>query len=220
MIRGVIFDVDGTLLNSMPVWEQAGERYLLSQGKTAERGLAKRLFSMSLEESAAYLKGHYLPELSPEEIIQGIEAVISGFYEKEVMPKPGAEELMRELKGRHIPAVAATSGRQTLVEAAFGRLGISGYFKRILTCSEIGKGKTEPDIFLAAADVIGAAPEEIWVFEDSLYAVRTAVQAGFRTVGVYDEASKEDLEWMKTETDLFLYEWSESGAFWRMALQG
>lgn len=217
MIRGAVFDIDGTLLDSMPVWEHAGERYVRSRGKTPETGLAERLFPMSLEESAVYLKEQYALKQSPEEILEGIDAVIAGFYEKEVPLKQGAAEFLKELQDRHIPMAAATSGRGALAEKAFERLGIRSCFKRIITCTEIGKGKNEPDIFLAAAEVIKAAPEEIWVFEDTLHAVQTAAHAGFRTVGVFDEASSGQTEEIQKTADIFLYHLKDFEAFWKKA---
>lgn len=92
---------------------------------------------------------------------------------------------------------------------AFERLGIAKYFDRIFTCEEVGAGKTKPDIYLRAAEYLGTRPEETVVFEDVIHAIRTAKQAGFQVVGIYDETSKDDQEEVRREADWYCREWAE-----------
>ena len=219
-VQGVIFDVDGTLLDSMSVWDHVGEWYLQKQGRTAEEGLAKKLFAMSLPESAIYLKETYGLPQTPEEIIQGIDEVIRWFYEKEVLPKNGAVEILTWLRERAVPVMIATSGDRELVEAAFERLGMRSLTDKIFTCTEMGKGKSEPDIFLAAAACMGLPPEEVWVVEDTLYALRTAARAGFRTVGVYDAASRMQTAEIQRTADLYAEGLAELRTAWEQMDMG
>lgn len=203
-IKGVIFDVDGTLLDTMPMWTQAGVRYLESQGITAETGLSEKLFKMTADMAAVYMKERYHLAQSEEEICKGILRTVENFYFHEADFKPGAKMLMEDLKAAGIPMTIATSTNKYCIAAAFDRLGYTDYFDAILTCPELGTHKSEPDIFFAAAEAMASEAEETWVFEDGLYAVETAKAAGFRTVGIFDEASVSDQEELKRLADVYV----------------
>lgn len=203
MIKSAIFDVDGTLLDSMQIWDNAGERYLLSVGQKAENGLSQKLFNMSLSEGAEYMKKRYAFPFSTDKIVSGVLKIIEDFYFYEVNLKSGAKEFLQFLKSNNIKMTVATSSDKTHIKKAFERLGISDYFTDIVTCSEIGKGKTSPDIYLACGKILGTAPSETLVFEDALFAVETARKAGFRTVGVYDESSEKDKNRIKAVCDYY-----------------
>lgn len=157
-IHGAIFDVDGTLLDSMVIWEEAAVRYLNSLGLEPEENLSEKIMTMSMEEGADYLIDHYGVSLTRTQILDGIRELIRGFYEDEVQLKPGVEQVIKLLASKDIPMIIATSSDSACVTAGLKRLGVWSYFKGILTCSDIGKGKTEPDIYLAAAKEIGSKP--------------------------------------------------------------
>ena len=203
MIKGAIFDVDGTLLDSMEIWEDVGIRYLKSIGVEAEPDLPEVMFTMSLPEGAAYVKEHYRLTQETDEIIKGVLDIIRNYYEETAPLKPGVTKILEELSGKRIPMTVATSNNKEEVEAAFKRLGIASYFSRIFTCEEVGAGKTRPDIYMKAAEYMGTRPEETVIFEDVLHAIRTAKKAGFLAVGLYDEASKADQEEIKKEADWY-----------------
>ena len=217
MIRGVIFDVDGVLLNSMPVWENLGELYLNRLGIEAGKGLGDTLFTMSLEEGAAYLISHYHLDKTPEEIIKGLNREVQDFYENRVPLKEGARQYLQEFRERQIPMVIATSGDRKNAEAALKRLKVFSYFQGVFTCSEIGSSKSQPDIYYAAALQIDTEPSETWVFEDALHALQTAKRAGFKTVGVYDKASDRDLAHIWNTADIYLSEFKDFNIFWKRA---
>ena len=103
MIKGMIFDADGTLLDSMPIWDDLGARYLKGIGIEAEPGLSEILFCMSLEESAAYMKRTYGLSQTEEEIRNGVLAKLDDFYVNEVQAKPGVSEFLRTLHERKVP---------------------------------------------------------------------------------------------------------------------
>lgn len=201
MIRGAIFDIDGTLLDSMDIWNDLGEKYLARQGIPAEKGLGEILFPMTLEESAVYLKEQYRLPFSPGEIKAGVLQVVENFYRQEVSLKPGMEALVRSLAGRGVPMVLATTGSPELAEAALRRLGLWQYFRGLLTTSELGTSKREPLIYRKAAELLGTVPEETAVYEDVIHALRTAKQAGFYTVGVFDRASAADWDEIRRLAD-------------------
>ena len=192
MIDGVIFDVDGTLLDTMPVWHDAGARFLATLGIQAEPGLGDLLFEETVETGAQYLIDHYGLSMSIPEIARGIDEQVEQFYFREADFKPGARELLQQMYDAGIHLTVATSTHRNCIEAAFDRLGIRGMFEGIFTCSEVGATKNNPAIFYAAEDCMQTQPEYTWVFEDGLYAIRTAEAAGFRTVGIYDPVSEKD----------------------------
>ena len=204
MIRGIIFDVDGVLLNSMPVWENLGELYLKSRGIPAEKGLGETLFSMSLEEGARYLISHYGLELTCEQVVKGLAREVRDFYAERVPLKEGARQFLDEFRERKIPMVIATSGDRNNTEAALKRLKVFSYFQGIFTCSEIGSGKNQPDIYYAAALHLDTDAEETLVFEDAYHALRTAGKAGFKTVAVYDRSNDKQLAQIWNTADIYL----------------
>ena len=120
-IKGVIFDVDGVLLDSLEIWTDLGARYLVSMGKVPEQGLADILFSMSMEQGAAYLKEHYSVPETTEKIYQGLQDMLRDFYYYEVKAKPGAQQLLRAISDAGISITAATSSPRALIEPALGR---------------------------------------------------------------------------------------------------
>ena len=215
MIKGIIFDVDGTLLNSMPVWENLGELYLRAQGKSAEKGLRDILYTMGVRQGAAYLKTQYGLDQTIEEVIEGLNREVRGFYEKKVPLKEGVREYLERFRELSLPMMLATSGDKTNVRAALSRLGILSWFEGILTCLEMGTDKNHPDVFLAAALQMDLDPSEILVFEDALYAIQTAKRAGFRTVAVYDKANDRDLAKIWKLAEIYLPEYTEFDIFWR-----
>lgn len=217
MIRGVIFDVDGVMLNSMPVWENLGELYLKRLGIEAEKDIREKLFSMSIEEAAGYLISQYGLDKTPEEIISGLNREVKDYYEQRVPLKEGVRQYLQEFRERKIPMAIATSGDRQNAEAALKRLKVYSFFSGIFTCSEIGSSKTQPDIYYAAALQIDTEPSETWVFEDALHAIRTAKQAGFCTAAVYDKASDRDLAQIWNTADIYLPEWKDFDIFWKRA---
>lgn len=207
-IHGAIFDVDGTLLDSMVIWEEAAVRYLHSLGLEPEENLSEKIMTMSMEEGADYVIEHYGVNLTRKEILNGIRELIRGFYEDEVQLKPGVEQVIKTLSDKKIPMIIATSSDSACVTAGLKRLGVWKYFKGILTCTDIGKGKTEPDIYLAAAKEIGSKPSETVVFEDALHAIVTAKKAGFVTVGIYDSYNQDEKEIRKV-ADYYYKSWDD-----------
>lgn len=204
MIEGAIFDLDGTILDSMSIWDNAAEMFLSRMGIEAEAGLGKIMFSMSMIEGAEFLNNRYGLDMDADAILMGINYTIENFYYYQVQLKEGVEQFLKDMKQAGIKMVAATSSDRQVVERALKRLNVRNYFDRIFTCTEIGAGKVKPDIYLAAAEYMGTFPKDTWVFEDALHAIRTAKNAGFRTVGVYDASSMENLEEIKVISDIYL----------------
>ena len=204
MIKGAIFDIDGVLLDSMGIWDDLGARYLRSLDKIPEEGLNKILFSMSMEQGAEYLNEHYGLNKSVKETVEGIGRMLEDYYFYEVLLKPGAKEILEFLKSKSIKMAAATSSPRMHIEKALSRNGLLGYIEKIYTTSEVGVSKHSPDIYNLAADFLKTKSEETLVFEDSLYALKTAKEAGFVTVGVFDEKGESNQAELENQADLYL----------------
>lgn len=217
MIKGVIFDVDGTLLNSMPIWENLGELYLKKLGIEAENGLGSILFAMSMEEAAAYLIERYDLSLGVTDVVEGLARQVEEFYAEKVPLKEGVRQYLQEFRERGIPMVIATSGDRKNAQAALKRLKVLSYFDGIFTCSEIGSGKSQPDIYLTAMLKMDTEPENTWVFEDALHAIQTAKRAGFKTVAVYDRANDKNLAQIWKTADIYLPEFTDFELFCKRA---
>lgn len=202
-MKGAVFDVDGTLLDSMPIWMEAGSRYLKTLGLVPEEGLGEKIFSMTMSEGADYLNRAYGLHKEPSRIIDEINAVVEGFYFREAPLKPGTIELLDAMREAGMKLSAATATDYHLIEGAFRRLGILEYFSGIFTCTQVGAGKDKPLIYETAAQAMETAPEETCVLEDALHALRTAKRAGFFAIGIYDEASIARQKDMQEEADLY-----------------
>lgn len=197
MIRYAIFDLDGTLLDSSEMWQNLGVRYLTLLGIDAPADLAESLCVMTMLESANYLRDKYSIPYSVDEILRQFARMTEDFYKKRVGFRTGAPRLLAQLRARCIKMSIATAGDVNLGMAALNRLGVSNFFAGAVSCSEYGS-KTSPEVFLAAADLIYAVPDETIVFEDSLHAVRSAKSAGFRTAAVCDISERNQDELKRT----------------------
>lgn len=196
MITHAIFDVDGTILDTTEMWNSLPERYLAACGITVDgAALSERMRSMSLPEAGEFLRTEYGLPYSVDEILRQVSDMTRKFFAEEVELRAGIPSLLFELHKRGVRMSVATAGDRELILAAFRRHGIDGFFEGIATCSEYGS-KHSPEVFLAAAEIVGGKPSQTLVFEDSLFAVRTAKAAGFVTAAVRDigEDKQDDLQ--------------------------
>ena len=211
-----IFDFDGTLFDSMPLWYTCGDQFLLGVGRTPEPNLWDTFRTMSLEQAAAWVKADYGLDLTEQQIIDGINATVEHGYFHEVLPKPGVVDFVRDLRKRGVSCGIATATDAYLVEAALARCGMGDLFEVIFTCGGLHTTKHEPLIFEKAAKALGADADTAVVFEDAIHAIRTAKGAGFTVVGIANDF-QDDPEEIRGTVDVFLDTFECPESFWDFA---
>ena len=216
MIRGAIFDLDGTLLDSMSLWDTFGEDYLRLLGKEPHEDLTETFKTFTLAQSAEYYRTHYGVTLSVEEIVNGVNRMIEGYYTNEVNVKSGADHFVKELYGQGVRMCVATVTDRYLAEAALERLGMRQYFSEIFTTAEVGYDKTSPHIYRAALAHLGTEKNETVVFEDAYHALMTAKEDGFTVAAVYDRHETRQVE-MKAAADYYMSDYKKFA--WQKAMR-
>lgn len=209
MNKGIIFDVDGTILDSMKIWMEAGKIYLDQFGIEEKENIAEILFNLTMSEGAKYIKETYKIDKTIQEIIDGMNSIVYEFYEKEAMPKDGVLEFIGYLYDNKIPMTVVTSTDRPMIEAAFKRLDLEKYFKKIFTSSEVGKGKDNPLIFEKAIEKMNSNKEGTWLIDDAFYSLNTAYNNGINTVGIYDDSSKLHQEKVKSVSTIYIKDWTQ-----------
>ena len=217
MIQGAIFDVDGTLLDSMGVWDTIGEDYLRSLGYEPREKLNDKFRTMSIREAAEYYIAEYGVTLPVEEICCQVNGWIERFYRVETQLKPGAADFVRRLHDAGVKLAIATATDDFLVEAALRRCGVMDYFSGLITCTQVNQGKNRPDVYRAAMERIGTCRENTMVFEDSLKALGTARNDGFLTVGVCDRFER-DQAGLAALAHIYIKDYTDCEDFWKFAL--
>ena len=208
-MAAAIFDMDGTLIDTMPVWRNAAANYLSHLGVHVDPNLGTRFFDLTVVEAAEVIRNEFSVDLSIAEIEAGIFAEVGRSYREEAPFKPGAVEFVRLLARKQIPMCIVSSGSKPLISAALERAGVLDCFTEIFGAAQTGIDKRQPTMFMQAAELMGAEPVRTWVFEDALYAVRTVKPFGFRTVGIADELSAGMADQLAAEADLYWEEYPQ-----------
>ncbi len=216
MLKGAVFDFDGTLFDSMFIWDTIGEEYLCSIGYVPRPDINEVLKPMSLTQAACYFRDEYGVTLPQDEIVNGVNRRIEHFYRNEVQPKRDAESFLQLLTDHGVRMCLATATDRYLVEAALVRCHMEKYFSEILTCSSVGSGKDNPLIFRKAMNFLNTEKQDTWIFEDALHAVMTAKGDGFFVAAVYDRY-EENQKLIKETADYYLKDYSDPESFWEFA---
>ena len=213
-IKCAIFDFDGTLFDSMFIWDSVGEIYLRSLGKEPKPSMREDVRALSLYQSACYFQKEYDLSLPVEQIMTGINQTIEHFYIHEVLPKPGVADFLKRIQKTEISMCIATASDRYQIEAALSRCGLEHYFDAIFTCSEVGHGKDEPVIFQKAMEHFGADRNSAVVFEDAIHAIQTAKADGFAVVAVFDSSEKRQAE-IRDLADCYIVDYEHIEEFWK-----
>jgi HAD superfamily hydrolase (TIGR01509 family) len=208
-MKGAIFDVDGTILDSMHVWYDVTYRFFENHGLVLSDEKAASYKEMTLNESLPMINEEYGLGMTFDEIYEEYRRMIAAEYRDSIGLKTGVDKYLKRLHEDGVRIAVATSGYEGMCKAAFDRLGILGYIDEYAFSSEVGVNKGQPDIYLLAARRIGVRPEECTVFEDIVLGIDTAKKAGFSACAVYDDTNKGETELLKRLADRYITGWSE-----------
>lgn len=190
-IKGAIFDMDGTLIDSLMIWEVLwdcfGNKFLNGEKFCPSEEADKAVRTMTLKDAMNYLYDIYHIGNSGEELFDFATETMQNFYSQEVMLKKGVLEFLEHCHQNGVKMCIASATETSLIKTALKHCNIEKYFSEIFSCADIGKGKEEPDVYLMALEYLGTEKEETYVFEDSQIAIDTAHKIGICTVGIYDK---------------------------------
>lgn len=190
--KSMIFDMDGTLLDSMGMWQALDRRFLRENGIEPPPDISDIVKKMTVDTSSAYFVERFRLPMTPQQVKARVEQLAAEAYQETLPLKAGAKEFLEAAALHGIPCAIASVTYPALLEAALNRLGIRQYFRCILTPDSGTEGKHAPDIYLETARLLGTTPAETVVMEDALYAAETAAAAGFCTVGFRDASAQAD----------------------------
>lgn len=204
-----IFDMDGTLVDSGAVWARLAKEYLAGLGVNLSSQLIEDTSHLTMPETASYFVQVLNLPLPPEKIASDINSRMEQRYRTDIPLKPGAFSLLERLYAAGFKMCVASSTSPALIDACLRRLGVRDCFQFLLSSEEVGVGKSKPDVYLEAARRLGSKPENTFVFEDLLFAVKTAKSAGFPVVAVYDRESAGDREALEALADRYITRWDD-----------
>ena len=203
-IKGAIFDLDGTLVDSMGVWHRIDDEFLGRRGFPADETYKQAVKTMKYETAAHYTIKRYGLSETPEEVMAEWDSMALHEYRYNIKCKPGAAEFLQNLKQRGIKIALATVSHRALLEAVLKGNGIFELFDALTDVTQVNRGKEEPDLYLFAAAQLGLEPQECMVFEDVLLGIDSAKRGGFYTCGVKDHSSKTEEQEIRRRADRFL----------------
>lgn len=208
-IKAVIFDLDGTLIDSMWMWSAIDVEYLGKFGISMPEDLQTCIEGMSFSETAVYFKERFDIPDSLEEIKKEWNQMAWDKYAHEVPFKKGAMEFLEYLRKKGIKTGIATSNSKELVEIVIGRYGAEDFFDSIHTACEVPKGKPAPDIYELVASELQVEPQNCLVFEDVVQGIMAGKNAGMKVCSVYDDFSKDKDEKKRELSDYYIYSFEE-----------
>jgi HAD superfamily hydrolase (TIGR01509 family) len=205
-----IFDLDGTLIDSMPVWESIDIELLTARGVEFDPvATTEATKALSIAEAVQYWRDHFGITDSVESIKAEVDARIAHAYATTIPLKAHVHEYLDHLKQQGVRMCIATSSGLEQVEIVMRRLDLWDRFEFVLSAPLVGRGKEFPDVYLEAARRFGAKPEECTVYEDTLAAVKTAAKAGFHTVGVADSCGAAAAKQISDAAECYILDFSQ-----------
>lgn len=208
-MKGAIFDVDGTVLDSMPMWLDVTVELLADFGVKKTREDCEQFMTMTLRESLPWIKNTYGVKMTLDEISELFKSKVINAYKNTIPAKPYVAEYIKKLHGGGVKIAVATSGYEGVWSLAFERLGILDCISAAAYSNEVGVNKSNPDIYLLAAQRLGVTPDECTVYEDILPGVEGAKKGGFSTCAVWDVSNDNDTDRLKSAADRYIHDFSE-----------
>ncbi|MGN0539176.1 MAG: HAD family hydrolase [Candidatus Fimenecus sp.] len=207
--KGVIFDLDGTFIDSMDVWNQVDIEFFKRRSMEVPEGYKKVISKMPFTAIAEYTKEKYSIKESAEEIIEEWHAIALEEYKYNVKLKDGAKEFIEKCKENGLKCTYATASADILCDTVLKANNVYEYFDSKAYVYEVDKDKSEPDIYLLAAERLNLNPQECIVFEDIIEGVKSAKKGGFTVCGVYDDSSAKDEKEIREIADYYIKSFAE-----------
>lgn len=205
LYKFAIFDMDGTIINSMPAWKTLWSEYLISKGVEPPENLVKLISNMTLGDSSQYFIDTYNIQSTKEEVKAEFYNIMEKKYYYGFPPKPGVIEYLENLHSQGIHTAVVTATAERLANACLKQNKLIDLFDFVISCEMVGKNKLHPDAYDLAAKYFQSKPAETAVFEDAPYAANTAIKAGYYTIGVFDEYYEDQVEYMKSVCREYIY---------------
>lgn len=209
-MKGFLLDMDGTLLDSMPVWRTLGLRYLESIGVEATPDLADRIAGMSTVQALAWCRERFGIERDPQRMLQEVHALLSHSYRNDIDLKPGVMEALDALDRQGVAMGVATATPDELAKEALARHGLLNRFHFVQTVPNTGHTKDTAAFWEEGCRRLGTEPSETVAVEDAVHAMEGAKRAGCFVIAVRENTmSEEEIQTMRSQADLFLESWEE-----------
>ena len=212
-MKAVIFDLDGTILKSMEVWEVIDEKFLAKRGFSVPEGYVAEICARSFREAAEYTINLFNLTESADEIMAEWHEMAIYEYENNIKLVPTAYDYLTKLKDKKIKLAVATGLSEALYKPCLINNGIYDFFDVLCSTDHVERGKEHPDVYLLAAEKLGAEPKDCVVFEDVLPAVKSAKKAGMTVYALYDEASKNNRAEIEKISDGYLFDFENAPLF-------
>lgn len=208
-IKAAIFDLDGTLIDSMYIWDEAASRLLISLDKEPETDLNRKLERMNINQACDYLKTRYDLEEDINSIKNKLDEIIYYEYKHNIKIKEGVKEYIDKLKNIGIKCAVLTASERNLAEEILRKFDLLTSFEFIMTTKEEKLSKDNEEIYHRASYKLASKPKEIIIFEDAPHCIVTAKKVGFKIVGVYDKSFDKDIDNIKKNSDIYITTFKE-----------
>lgn len=208
-IKAAIFDLDGTIADSMGIWDRIDDEFFNKHGIEQTGDYKDIIKTMGFRKAAEYTKARFDFRITVQEIVDEWFQMSLNEYAFNVKLKPGAGEFIKKLKAAGLKIGLATATGQRLFEPLLKRCGVFDCFDVFATTEEAGKDKNYPDVYILCAGRLSVPPQNCMVFEDILAGIKSAKSAGMKTTGVFDRRSILEKEQILKETDYFLNSFNE-----------
>ena len=208
-VQGVIFDCDGTLMDTMGLWASMEYELGARAGHAFSKEERDTLRACTIGEIGQFMHDRLGLMDSPQAVVEEIERLAQDFYATKSQLKPGAWEFLCALEAHGIPCAIASSSPHSLLDPGVEHTGIGRFLRAVVSTDDVGVSKREPAVYDKAREILGSDLEATWVFEDGAYTFAATVPAGYATVGVYDTQEAGTFEELSRLADVAIRDYRE-----------